>query len=86
MSEWPGVYLDDDEKQAMNDLLGAYNKILRNWRLKHNQTELTAAVHVIQGFIVQHMLHRLSPDAWADWYDRDFFSDEVDGTVPDMVK
>jgi len=37
-----------------------------------------------ESFIVQHMLNRLSPDAWADWYDHDFFSDEADGTGPSV--
>jgi len=69
-SAWPGVYLDEVEKEAMNELLRAYNKIL-GWGLEHNREELTGAVHVIQSFIVQHMLHRLSPDAWSDWYRED---------------
>lgn len=51
----------------MEALLGVMTTITRDWEMTANPGELTAAVHVIQGFIVQHMLHRLAPDAWSSW-------------------
>ena len=63
--------LDVEEQAAMNDLLGAYKRIC-GWGLQSNSGELASAVHVIQGFIVQRMLHRLTPDAWSSWYEEPF--------------
>lgn len=65
------VEMDEEEQAAMSDLLRAYNRILKEWRLEQNDAELAAAVHVIQGFIVQHMLNRLNPSHWSSWYATD---------------
>jgi len=59
--------LNETEQAAMDDLLAAADTIL-SWELKANHEELTAAIHVIQGFIVQHMLQRIAPEAWGHWY------------------
>lgn len=61
------VDLNDEEEEVMMLLLGVYERIV-DWGLGANQYELAAAVHTIQGFIVQHMLNRLAPDAWQDWF------------------
>jgi hypothetical protein len=68
------VRLNHEEQQAMDALLGVMGTITRTWDMTSNSNELAAAVHVIQGFIVQHMLHRLNPTAHhgrpfpqADW-------------------
>ena len=59
--------LDDDEQAAMDALFDVHRRIV-GWGLSSNGSELTSAVHVIQGFIVQRMLHRVAPDSWSDWY------------------
>ena len=65
------VALAADERQAMDHLM-AYMKIVEaDWKLKFNHDELRPAIHVLQGFIVQHMLHRLNPAGWSNWYEAD---------------
>ena len=63
----PILNLNAEERVAMEDLLSALS-IIQSWKLKSNQTELAAAIHVIQSFIIQHMLGRLAPEAWSNWY------------------
>jgi len=62
--------LDEEEQRAMSDLLSAYRRIL-GWGLKGNHAELLGAVHVMQNFIVQRMLHRVAPEHWGAWYQED---------------
>lgn len=59
--------LNEEETEAMDGVLKAYRIIGETWKLRANEAELTAAVHVIQGFIQQHMLSRLS-SAWGSWW------------------
>lgn len=59
---------DREERVAMDDLLACMRRI-QGWGLQANQAELTQAVHVVQGFIVQHMLQRLNPDEFGRWYE-----------------
>lgn len=61
--------LDAEEAEAMR-LLSEFMAVLKGWGLKANHHEMTAAIHVLQGFITQHMLHRESPDEWSSWYER----------------
>lgn len=37
--------------------------------LTYNNDELTSAVHVLQSFVKQHVLHRLDPKEWSDWWE-----------------
>lgn len=67
MDEQPFPILNTEEQAAMDDLLAAMDKIL-SWDLKSNGVELASAVHVLQGFIIQHMLQRISPETWGHWY------------------
>jgi hypothetical protein len=60
------VDLIGDEIVAMGEINDAYKRIV-SWGLSANGSELTAAVHVVQGFVIQHMLARVDPD-WSDWY------------------
>lgn len=61
--------LNDLEQEAMDGLLDAMRIIVEDFKLKNNRGELTAAVHVIQGFIIQHMLARLAPNQWSPaWF------------------
>lgn len=57
----------NDEEQEVITLLSAVVQHIYDWGLRANQGELIQAVHVIQGFIIQHMLQRLSPE-WSKWY------------------
>lgn len=70
--EYPGdaylPVLDDEEQEAMDHLLAFMNIVTNRWGLAVNTGELASGVHVCQGFITQHMLHRLAPDNWSDWY------------------
>lgn len=59
---------NDEERLANESLLDAVSRI-QGWGLKANHAELVQATHVIQGFIVQHMLQRLNPDAFGRWYE-----------------
>jgi hypothetical protein len=51
----------------MDALLGVMRTITQTWGMSQNSAELASAVHVLQGFIVQHMLHRLAPEHWSAW-------------------
>lgn len=66
--------LDEEEVTAMEDLFKVYI-CLRGWGLRANHGELEAAVHVIQGFIIQHMLQRVEPEHWTQWYEREIASE-----------
>jgi hypothetical protein len=59
--------LDAEEQETMDALLGVMRTITQTWGMSQNSTELASAVHVLQGFIVQHMLHRLAPEHWSAW-------------------
>jgi hypothetical protein len=61
------VSLDSEEQKAMNHLI-AFAEVVKGWGLSANQQEMTQGLHVLQGFIVQHMLYRLNPAGWSDWY------------------
>jgi hypothetical protein len=63
----PDGELDPEERETM-DLLLAFMRQLDDWGLRVNQGEMTAAIHVLQSFVVQHMLERIAPQAWASWY------------------
>lgn len=76
--------LNEDEQEAW-DLLGAFMRKLQTWGLRTNEDELAAAVHVLQGFVVQHMLRRCVPQgAWSAWYksQSDDERERVDADVP----
>ena len=62
------VTLIGDEAKAMDHLLKAAG-IIFDWKPKGNYEELGTAIHVMQGFIIQHMLHRLNPRHWNSWYE-----------------
>lgn len=66
--ERSSVTLEGDESEAMEAVNRAAG-IIFGWRPRGNQTELSTAVHTLQGFIVQHMLARLNPDDWTPWYE-----------------
>ena len=61
----------EEEKQVLQCLGKIHQKIL-DWGLRANVAELVQAVHVIQGFIIQHMLERVAPEEFGrpqgGWY------------------
>jgi hypothetical protein len=59
--------LNEEEQETMEALTDVMTTITRRWRMTQNASELASAVHVIQGFVVQHMLHRLEPESWSSW-------------------
>jgi hypothetical protein len=61
------LVLNEDEQEAMDGVLTAFNIIANRWKLKSNHAELTSAVHTVQGFVIQHMITRLSPK-WGNWW------------------
>jgi hypothetical protein len=63
----PDGELDPEEREMM-DLLVSFTRGLEDWGLRANQAEMTAAIHVLQGFVVHHMLQRIAPQAWSSWY------------------
>jgi hypothetical protein len=63
----PDVSLDEAETEVMQHLVLVMNGI-RDWGLIANASELIAAIHVVQGFIIQHMLQRVGRGQWGEWY------------------
>lgn len=59
---------DEEEAEAMEHLLAYMELVTKRWGLRTNEGELTAAIHVLQGFVIQHMLRRLAPSSWSLWY------------------
>jgi hypothetical protein len=59
--------LDPEERQVMDALMTVMRTITR-WGLRANVNEMMAAIHVLQGFVVQHMLQRIEPEQWSRWF------------------
>lgn len=64
------VLLNDDEQAVMDHILAAMNGI-QALGLRANSSELAQAVHVLQSYVIQHMLQRLEPDHWGNWFERE---------------
>ena len=62
--------LNEDE-QAVFDLLSEARNRIHAWGLKDNLDELDHGLHTVMQFIIQHMLQRENPQAWAQWYRKD---------------
>lgn len=58
------------EQAAMDAIAKAMLAVMNvgDDKLVANQGELLAAIHVLQSFVSQHMLHRQDPDNWSAWY------------------
>jgi len=61
--------LDAEEREAMDHLLAFMGIVVNRWKLRANHGELAPAIHVLQGFVTQHMLARQSPEHWGDWWE-----------------
>jgi hypothetical protein len=77
--------LDAEERAVMHHIGAAMGGIL-DMGLKTQadgvsnlSLELCAAVHVLQGFVVQHMLQRLAPAEWGSWYDDEALAEQEAG-------
>jgi hypothetical protein len=57
---------NEDEDAAMAHLNG-FMVALRGWGLSANQDEMVAAIHVLQGFVVQHAVARQF-SGLSDWF------------------
>lgn len=64
----PQVQLDEDELEVMTLLTTAYNRIL-GWGLQANVNELVMGLHIVQSFVIQHMLNRMAPGKFGTWYE-----------------
>jgi hypothetical protein len=60
--------LNVEEQKAMTCLYDFMQIVNVAWALDTNKGELAAAVHVLQGFVIQHMLRRLASAHWSAWY------------------
>ena len=63
--------LNKDEQQLLDKLNLIHLKIMYEWNLGANNTDFIGAIHVIQHFIIQHMLARKSPEEFNSWYNHD---------------
>jgi hypothetical protein len=61
-----------EEDEALT-MLGDFHKLVfETWRLKKGnnlEVEFSSALHVLQGFVIQHMLQREEPEEWGEWYE-----------------
>lgn len=65
-----GLSYNEEEDEVSGAILFIMQRIVSDWGLRVNIDELGAAVHVLQSFVIQHMLIRLSPPGkWGMWYE-----------------
>jgi len=62
------VKFTSSEQRAWDAIKEAFAIIAHEWKLKANHGELGSAVHTIQGFVLQHMLSRVS-DGFGSWWE-----------------
>lgn len=62
--------LTSEEQEADNLILEAFAAIknMGNDKLRYNNEELAEAIHVLQSFVKQHVLHRLDPEWYGKWW------------------
>lgn len=62
--------LDEAEEAALEKVNAAFNAVLRidGDELTNARTEVVAAVHVLQGTVIQHALQRIDPENFSAWY------------------
>lgn len=65
------VDLTQSESKAMDLSIELIATVinLNGRRLVHNNAELSQAIHVIQGFVKQSVVHRADPLFWSDWWE-----------------
>lgn len=62
--------LEQKAADAILDAMDSIRNIDERGKLSYNTDELVQAVHVLQSFVKQHVLHRVDPKYWADWWDQ----------------
>lgn len=74
----PVPALLDEREQAVMDHISLAMQGIKELGLRRgddgelvNGGELVAAVHVLQSFVIQHMLQRVAPGHWGNWFDVD---------------
>lgn len=61
--------LNKDEEQVLDNLNLIRRKVMYEWNLgTNNNAEFIGAIHVIQHFIIMHMLARKAPVEFNSWY------------------
>lgn len=68
------VVLTEEEEAVMDHIAAAMEGIkalgLRKVDGAYvNGSELAGAIHVLQGYVIQHMLQRLEPRVWGKWFE-----------------
>lgn len=63
-------FLTDEEEEAYEAILWAMHAI-QDMGLAYNIEEFVGHIHGLQAFVHQHVLHRLNPDYYNDWYTKD---------------
>lgn len=63
--------MNENETNALNLINETMNAIqtIDNKKLKANEHELIAAIHILQMFVKQHYLHRIEPTTFANWWE-----------------
>lgn len=68
----PEVFFDEKEQECNNHICAAMNIIINEWKLDMEASnlanEMCNYVHGLQSFVIHHMLERLNPDDWGNWY------------------
>lgn len=68
-SESAAAALNEQEQAVMDHILAAMQGIYDlGLKPDTNSSELASAVHVLQAFVIQHMLQRVAPGHWGEWY------------------
>jgi hypothetical protein len=61
--------LNAEEQAVMDHILAAMQGIYDlGLKPDTNSSELSSAVHVLQSFVILHMLQRVAPGHWGEWY------------------
>lgn len=70
MSELDELELTEGEAWANRHIRDALNSLqeIDGERLICNENELFQAINVLQGFLKQHVLHRVMPYDFSNWY------------------
>lgn len=54
---------------AIAEAMVAIQHLDERGSLQYNTDELAQAIHVLQSFVKQHILWRLDPEWFSDWYE-----------------
>lgn len=65
------AYTPGEERLGKSILavMEAMNSVDERGVLIYNVEEYIAAIHILQSFLKQHIVHRLFPDEFSDWWE-----------------